>query len=197
MTGTRKRTTVKGERGPKNSIFGSGTLANKKMEDLPPEEGALREFIADLNAAATLMRKLRRSLAAVADMTAAEYATLIGVWYCERSGKSSVRDIANHMHIAAAHVTAELGKLEDARLVTKEQSKRDKRVVEIKLTKKADELLDVLASTFKEVNMVLFAGLTYADMIVVHNFFRRIIDQGPEAVALADARAAKAARTSN
>ena len=159
------------------------------------ESAVFREFIADLSAAGTLMRRLRRTLASVASMNAAEYAVLLGVWYCERAEKTSVREIADHLHIAAPHVTTELGKLERAGFVVKRDGVNDRRTAEIRLSPKGKRLFDVLAGAFREVNLVLFDDVTVGDVRIVHEFFRRIISQAPDAIRVAEIHASRAERS--
>lgn len=164
------------------------------INTLAPDDAVLREFISDFSAASALMRRLRRSLAESLELSAAEHSVMLGLWYCERSGETSVRGLADHLHVAAAHVTAELGKLERAGLVLKRPSLSDKRAVNVQLSKKGHALLNRLAPMLREVNISLFAGVHYSDMVVVHRFFRQVIEQAPEAIRIAELQNARAAR---
>lgn len=156
------------------------------ISELSPEDSVLREFISDFTAASALMRKLRSSLAAKLGLSAAGYSVLLGVWYCERSGDTSVRDLADHLHIAAAHVTAEIGDLIELGLVTKVPSSRDKRAVSVRLSKQGRELFNNLTPILRSVNVPLFAGVQYSDMVVVHRFLKRIVEQAPDAIRVAE-----------
>jgi DNA-binding MarR family transcriptional regulator len=164
------------------------------VSKLAPDDEVLREFIADFSAASALMRRLRHTLSESLGLSSAEHSVMLGLWYCERRGETTVRTLADHLHVAAAHVTATLGKLEVAGLVLKRSSVVDRRAVNIQLSKKGHELLDRLAPVLREVNVPLFAGVHYSDMVVVHRFFRRVIKQAPEAIGVAELRNAKAAR---
>lgn len=161
-------------------------LRSDTISELSPDDSVLREFISDFTAASALMRKLRASLAAKLGLTAAGYSVLLGVWYCERRGDTSVRVLADHLHIAAAHVTAEIGDLIELGLVTKVPSDRDKRAVSVRLSKQGRELFNDLRPILRDVNVPLFAGVQYSDMVVVHRFLKRIVEQAPDAIRLAE-----------
>jgi DNA-binding MarR family transcriptional regulator len=156
------------------------------VDNLPPDDANLREFIADFSAAGALMRRLRRSLADALDLSAAEHSVMLGLWYCERRGTTSVRELADHLHVAAAHVTAELGKLSEAGLVEKTPNEADKRAVNLRLTQKGHKLLDRLAPILREVNLSLLAGVSHAEMGAAQRLLKRIVEQAPDAIRVAE-----------
>ena len=84
------------------------------------DDVAFREFIADLFAAASGMQALRRALADSVRMSAAEFSILLATWCLQKKGKPRISAIARHLHIAPAHVTAEVGK---ARVVVASEEK--------------------------------------------------------------------------
>lgn len=183
-SGTPPRQTIKADASMHEALLRSDTISQ-----LSPDDSILREFISDFSAASALMRKLRASLAANLDLTAAGYSVLLGVWYCERRGDTTVRGLADHLHIAAAHVTAEIGQLLKRGLVTKAPSRSDKRAVSIRLSTEGRDLFNDLAPLLRDVNIPLFAGVHYGDMVVVHRFLKRIVDQAPDAIRVAQRRA--------
>jgi DNA-binding MarR family transcriptional regulator len=152
---------------------------------LPPEQAELREFISDFTAASARMRQLRRALAETLGLTVAQHALMLGLWYCERRGSTSVRALAEHLHIAAAHVTAELNKLQQAGLVEKRPSAQDKRAIDLRLTPKGHTLLDRLAPLLRDVNAALFAGVDLDGMRGAQQLFRAVIEQSPRAIDIA------------
>lgn len=149
---------------------------------LPPDDARLREFIADFHAASARMRALRQKLAAVVGLSSAEYSVLLGVWYLERRGSTTVRAIAEHLHVAGAHATAEIGKLVSRGYLSKTPDPSDGRAVGVRLTDAGIDAFRRLAPIFRDVNDRLLAGVDYSEFIVVHHFFARIIDQMPEAM---------------
>ena len=156
------------------------------VDELAPDDARLREFIADFSAASASMRILRRSLAEALDLTTAEHSVMLGLWYCERKSEISVRELADHLHVAAAHVTAELGKLEEAGLIEKKPSASDKRAVNVRLTRKGHQLLDRLAPMLRDVNLSLLAGMDFDEMAAAHRFLNRVIKQAPEAIRIVE-----------
>ena len=80
-----------------------------------------REFVADLFAAAAGMQSLRRALAKSVGLSAAEFSVLLATWYLQRQEPVGITAIARHLHVASAHVTAEVGNLVSAGLIKKSQ----------------------------------------------------------------------------
>ena len=158
---------------------------------LAPEDAALREFISDFSAASALMRQLRRRLADSLGLSVAEHSVMLGLWYCQRRAHTRVRDLAEHLHVAAAHVTAELGKLERAGFAVRRKSDLDRREAEVQLTEKGHTLLNRLAPLLREVNRSLFAHVTYSDMTSAQRFFRLVIAHASEAIRAADLHAVR------
>ena len=103
--------------------------AGTPVEQLAPDDQVLREFVADLFAAFSMMRILRQHIARTVDLSSAEFSVLLAVWHLERQGDMTVRAIANHLHVAAAHVTTEIGKLVAAGLLIKTSHPSDKRAI--------------------------------------------------------------------
>jgi DNA-binding MarR family transcriptional regulator len=174
----------------------SGAVRKARRRDgtvarLVPEDAALREFISDFSAAGALMRQLRRRLADNLGLSVAEHSVMLGLWYCQRRAHTRVRDLAEHLHVAAAHVTAELGKLERAGFVIKRRSDLDRREAEVRLTDKGHALLNRLAPLLREVNKSLFAHVTYSDMTSAQRFFRLVIAHASEAIRTADLHAVR------
>lgn len=161
------------------------TRTDLQAGTLPPDDAVLREFVADLYAAMAVMRLLRQELASSLSLSMAEYSVLLAVWYLERGGKMTVRAIADHLHVAAAYVTAEVGKLVDKGLLTKKPDPNDRRAVEVGLTRPARGVLARLAPMLREVNEPLFDGISYRDLLTVHRFLRGIIDHGHAAIGVA------------
>jgi DNA-binding MarR family transcriptional regulator len=154
---------------------------------LPPDDATLREFVADLYAAMSMMRLLRQEIASSLSLSMAEYSVLLAVWYLERGGETTVRAIADHLHVAAAYVTAEVGKLVDKGLLTKRPDPNDRRAVGVGLTAPARAVLTRLAGMLRDINTPLFKGVSYRELLTVHRFLRGIIDHGYDAIRVAQA----------
>ena len=181
-------------RASRSQAAGAGRKAKPRgdaVARLAPGDAALREFISDFSAASALMRQLRRRLADNLGLSVAELSVVLGLWHCQRRAHTRVRDLAEHLHVAAAHVTAELGKLERAGFVAKRKSDLDRREAQVRLTDKGHALLNRLAPVLREVNESLFAHVTYRDMTTAQRFFRSVIADASEAIRAADLYAIK------
>jgi DNA-binding MarR family transcriptional regulator len=145
-----------------------------------------REFVAVLFAVVTGMHSLRRSLAKAARLSAAEFSVLLAVWHLERRGNVGIVTIAKHLHVAAAHVTAEVGQLTDKGLLAKTPNPGDTRAVLIQLTKPGKKTLSQLAPLLRDVNDRLFSGYDEKHFIMLCQFVERLADESAFAIRLAN-----------
>jgi DNA-binding MarR family transcriptional regulator len=152
---------------------------------IPPDDAELREFVADLYAAMSMMRLLRHEIASALSLSSAEYSVLLAVWHLERKKDMTLRAIADHLHVAAAYVTSEVARLVDKGLLTKTPDAVDRRAVGVGLTKTARDLLRRLVPMLRDINSPLFTGLYYRDLVTVHRFLRSIIEHGHDAIRIA------------
>jgi len=153
--------------------------------DQPPTAGddvAFRDFVADLFAAASSMQAVRRSLGRATGLTGAEIAMLLAIQRLSASGTVGVRAIAEHLHVAGPHVTAETAKLLESGLVDKRVDPKDSRAVDIRLTEDGERALSRLMPLVRSANDVLFAGMTDEEMDHVRRFLRRLVANSAEAV---------------
>lgn len=150
-------------------------------------DAAFRDFVADLFAASSGMLAVRRALGKATGLTGAEIAVLLAIR--RLSGEQDtvgVRAIAEHLHVAGPHVTAETAKLVEAGLVEKKVDKADNRAVDIKLTADGRQALRRLTPLVRAANDVLFAGMTQEEMEHAHRFLKRIAANSSGAVARID-----------
>ena len=151
-------------------------------------DAAFRDFVADLFAAASGMLAVRRALGKATGLTGSEIAMLLAVRRLSAAGSDGVRAIAEHLHVAGPHVTAEIGKLVEAGLVEKHAVPNDSRAVDIRLTGEGRRALRRLTPLVRSANDVLFAGMTDTEMAHVHRFLRRLVSTSAEAVSRVEAR---------
>jgi DNA-binding MarR family transcriptional regulator len=159
--------------------------ASRSAKDIPVNDAKMRTFIADMYAAMSLLRLLRQEIASTLSLSSAEYSVLLAVWYLERGSDMTLRAIADHLHVAAAYVTAEVGKLVEKGLLTKKPDPLDRRAVAVELTPTSRELLSRLGLMLRDINAPLLAGISVRDLDTVHRFFRGIISRGYDAVNVA------------
>jgi MarR family transcriptional regulator, organic hydroperoxide resistance regulator len=158
---------------------------SRSAQQIAADDAKLRIFMADMYAAMSLMRLLRQEIASALSLSSAEYSVLLAVWYLERGDDLTLRAIADHLHVAAANVTAEVGRLTDKGLLTKRPDPMDRRAISVELTPASRKLLAPLAPLLRDVNAPLLAGISLKDLDAVHRFFRGIIANGDEAINVA------------
>jgi DNA-binding MarR family transcriptional regulator len=141
--------------------------------------------MADMYAAMSLLRLLRQEIASALSLSSAEYSVLLAVWYLERDKDMTLRAIADHLHVAAAYVTAEVAGLVDKGLLTKKPDPTDRRAVGVELTAASRDLLSRLAPMLRDINEPLLAGISFRDLDTVHRFFQGVIAHGYDAISVA------------
>jgi len=141
--------------------------------------------MADMYAAMSLLRLLRQEIASALSLSSAEYSVLLAVWYLERDNDMTLRAIADHLHVAAAYVTAEVTRLVDKGLLTKNPDPVDRRAVGVELTAASRQLLSRLAPMLRDINDPLLAGISFRDLDTVHRFFQGVISHGYDAISVA------------
>lgn len=146
-------------------------------------DAQFRDFVADLFAAASGMLAVRRALGRATGLTGSEIAMLLAIRRLSTGGGTvGVRAIAEHLHVAGPHVTAEVAKLVEAGLVDKLTDKSDNRAVDIRLTPEGKQALRRLTPLVRAANDVLFAGMSSTETGHVHRFLRRIATTSTGAV---------------
>jgi DNA-binding MarR family transcriptional regulator len=144
-----------------------------------------REFVADLFAATAGMQSLRRALAKSVGLSAAEFSVLLATWHLQKKGRVGITAVARHLHVAAAHVTAEIGKLVQKGFIKKAQDANDTRAVTLVLTRKGEGILAALAPLLRRINDRLFSGNTANAISVVAKFLRHVADESANSIRMA------------
>jgi DNA-binding MarR family transcriptional regulator len=140
------------------------------------DERAFRDFMSDIFAAAATMQTLRRSTAKPFGLSSTELAVMMAVAKLDSS--PSIRRIADHLHVSASNITADVGKLAKARLLAKLPDPDDARAIKITLTEKGVKLIRDLAPSLRAVNDRLFANMTRSDMTILTRLLRQIVVEG-------------------
>jgi MarR family transcriptional regulator, organic hydroperoxide resistance regulator len=140
------------------------------------DERAFRDFMSDIFAAAATMQTLRRSTAKPFGLSSTELAVMMAVAKLDSS--PSIRRIADHLHVSASNITADVGKLVKARLLTKLPDPDDARAIKITLTEKGVKLIQDLAPSLRAVNDRLFANMSRSDMTILTRLLRQIVVEG-------------------
>jgi DNA-binding MarR family transcriptional regulator len=152
---------------------------------------AFRKFVADLFAAVAGMYSLRRALASSVGLSAAAYSVILGTWHLQRKGPVGITAIARQLHVAAAHVTAEVGDLVELGLLIKKPHPRDTRAVLIEITDDGKALLARLTPLLRKINDRLFSGNKPSDVEILSRFVQHLADESAHSIRLAQAYAAE------
>jgi DNA-binding MarR family transcriptional regulator len=141
-----------------------------------------REFVADLFAATAGMQSLRRALAKSVGLSAAEFSVLLATWHLQKKGRVGITAVARHLHVAAAHVTAEVGKLVRKDFIKKTQDSNDTRAVTLVLTRKGEGILTQLAPLLRRINDRLFSGNSANAIRVVAKFLQHVAGESANSI---------------
>lgn len=144
------------------------------------DERAFRDFMSDIFAAAATMQTLRRTTAKPFGLSSTELAVMMAV--AKLNSSPSIRRIADHLHVSASNVTADVGKLVKARLLTKLPDPDDARAIKIALTEKGAKLIQEMAPSLRAVNDLLFANMSRTEMTILTRLLRQIINEGSRLV---------------
>ena len=144
------------------------------------DERAFRDFMSDIFAAASTMQALRRLTAQPFGLSSTELAVMVTVAKINSNINSnpSIRRIADHLHVSASNVTADVGKLVKARLLTKLPDPDDARAIKVALTNKGEKLIQDIAPALRAVNDRLFADRSSREMATLDRLLRQIIVEG-------------------
>jgi MarR family transcriptional regulator, organic hydroperoxide resistance regulator len=151
------------------------------------DEGAFRDFMSDMFAAAATMQALRRRTAQPFGLSSTELAVMVTV--AKINSNPSIRRIADHLHVSASNVTADVGRLVRARLLTKLPDPEDARAIKVALTEKGRKLIQDIAPALRAVNDRLFANMSGDEMATLDRLLRQIIVEGGRLVDRATADA--------
>lgn len=144
-----------------------------------------REFIADLFAAVGGMHSLRRALASSVGLSAAEFSIVLATWHLQKKGTVGISTIARHLHVAAAHVTAEVGHLVARGVLKKKPHPHDTRAVLVVLTHQGRNILRQLVPLLRGINDRLFSGNDGSDVVVLSRFLKQLAGESANAIRMA------------
>ncbi|UPY38760.1 MarR family winged helix-turn-helix transcriptional regulator [Sediminicoccus sp. KRV36] len=122
-------------------------------------DAAFRRLVNGLLALSSRHQALRDGHAARIGLAGPAYSILISVLHLGSQGAVSVSDVAAHMKVSAAFITAETNKLEAAGLLAKRRDPLDGRRVRMAVTPAGSARLAALAPTQRLVNDIEFGPL--------------------------------------
>jgi DNA-binding MarR family transcriptional regulator len=104
------------------------------------------------------------------DLTGSQFAVLMGAAYTQGESGVTIRRLAEHVQLAATHVTTEVGRLCRLGLLKKGLNHDDRRSVLVQLTPRGEQKVEELAPFMRKVNDLLFAGINRAQYEQLNEF---------------------------
>ncbi len=117
------------------------------------------------------------------DLTPSQFAVLMGVAHCQQREGVIIKDLADHVGLAATHVTTEVGRLERAGYLIKKPSPADRRSVCVFLTPHAKNEISRVTPFIRLINDALFRDIDPASISIAHRVARQLILNSERAVA--------------
>jgi DNA-binding MarR family transcriptional regulator len=117
------------------------------------------------------------------NLTSSQFTVLIGVAYRQGDDGIAIAPLANHIGLAATHVTTEVGRLIRKGLLTKKPNSKDKRSVLIMLSAKGEAAVREVAPVVRTINDILFKGIERAQLESVNEFAARLLQNSEYALA--------------
>lgn len=141
-----------------------------------------REMVTDLITISLNMESVRATLGERIGVTGPQYSILVAILRMRPGEHVRVRDVAAYLHVSAAFVTAEAGKLAQRGLLRKLPSTSDGRSRLLSLTRQGEARLERLTPNIREVNDRLFASLDRSDFDRLSRIARELVKDSQRAL---------------
>jgi len=141
-----------------------------------------REMVTDLITISLTMESVRATLGARIGITGPQYSILVAIFRMRPGEHVRVRDVAAYLHVSAAFVTAEAGKLAQGGLIQKLPSASDGRSRLLSLTRRGEAQLERLTPDIREVNDRFFASLDRSDFVCLSRIARELVKDSKRAL---------------
>jgi MarR family transcriptional regulator, organic hydroperoxide resistance regulator len=146
------------------------------------EDVAFRRSLYLMVLAFSRLQTCREAFGRALGLTGSQFAVLIGTAYQQHDDGVSVRALADHIQLAATHVTTEVGRLIAKGLLTKSVNRADRRGVLVRLSARGEAAVREVAPFVRRVNDLLFAGVTRKEFATVSAFLTRFAANSEEAL---------------
>jgi len=129
------------------------------------------------------LQACREAFGRAMSLSGSQFTVLIGTAYCQQTEGVSIRALADHVQLAATHVTTEVGRLIRKGLLTKRVNAHDRRSVLVKLSRRGEAALLQIVPFVRDVNDLLFADVPRTEFAAVSHFLRVFASNGERALA--------------
>ena len=116
-------------------------------------------------------------------LTGSQFAVLLGTAYRQGREGVSINALAEHVQLAATHVTTEVGRLMRKGLLVKRVNRRDRRGVLVTLTPAGEAAVREISPFLRQINDLLFKGVRRKELAAVSRFLQGFLHNGEAALA--------------
>jgi DNA-binding MarR family transcriptional regulator len=153
-----------------------------------------RAFVHSFMIFSRLLETIRANAAATIGVSSPQYEILIHLREATDHSGLTATQVAQRLHCSGPFVTTEVGKLHKAGLVVRHRDPLDARCVRLTLSAGCERRFRDIAFQQQEVNNVLFRSLSRRQFQILRQVFPRLVDDGDNAIALAEHQRASAIR---
>jgi DNA-binding MarR family transcriptional regulator len=143
----------------------------------------MRDAIYRLVQALSRLIACREAFGRQLGLTGSQFTVLIGVAYRQGDDGIAIAPLAQHVGLAATHVTTEVGRLMRKGLLSKRPNKQDKRSVLITLSTKGEQAVRDVAPVVSAINDLLFKGIDRSQLEAVSGFASQLLQNSEYALA--------------
>jgi MarR family transcriptional regulator, organic hydroperoxide resistance regulator len=143
----------------------------------------MRDAIYRLVQALSRLIACREAFGRQLGLTGSQFTVLIGVAYRQGDDGIAIAPLAQHVGLAATHVTTEVGRLMRKGLLSKRPNKQDKRSVLITLSTKGEQAVRDVAPVVSTINDLLFKGIDRSQLEAVSGFASQLLQNSEYALA--------------
>lgn len=184
-----KSLTVKKTRRDARAFKPPLTISNPSLLDAEGD-GRFRQIVYLMVTTFGRLLDCRDAFGRAVGLTGSQYAVLIGTAYTQGSDGVTIGQLADHVQLAATHVTTEVGRLCRRGLLEKRDNPQDRRSVLVRLTREGEARVRDLAPFVRDVNDILFEGVSDKGFDDLERFLTRFARQTERAIAEIRAREA-------
>lgn len=130
------------------------------------------------------LQSCREGFARQIGLTSPQFAVLFGTAFLQGDKGVMIRNLAEHVHLAATHVTTEVGRLIRKGLLKKTSDPSDRRSVLVSLSVQGEEAVTRATPLIREVNDLLFASVSRSEMDHVRSFLSKLVLNSEVALAV-------------
>ncbi|MDB5509678.1 MAG: MarR family transcriptional regulator [Hyphomicrobiales bacterium] len=151
------------------------TVSHPALLD-PTGDSAFRQTLYMMVTSFGRLQTCRDAFGRSVDLTGSQFTVLIGAAYTQGENGVTIRQLADHVQLAATHVTTEVGRMCRLGLLKKRVNALDRRSVLVQLTAKGEQRLIELSPFVRAVNDLLFSGIGRQQFRELDAFLTRFVD---------------------